>query len=128
MIRMAEQFPKVRILLDHMARPVLDDGLPYAAADSLFELAKIPTIYLKLTPRSFIEARKGKATPETFFPLLISKFSASRLAWGSNYPSSEGSLPELLGLATTALATLPQSGQEWIFHKTAQSLYPVLAK
>ena len=107
---------------------MLDDGAPYAAANSLFELAKIPTVYLKLTPRTFIESRKGKATPESFFPLLVSKFGASRLAWGSNYPSSEGSLPELLALATSALASLPRSDQEWIFHKTAQSLYPVLAK
>jgi L-fuconolactonase len=128
MIRMAGRFPKVRILLDHMARPVLEDGPPYAAAASLFEIAKIPTVYLKLTPRSFIESRNGKATPESFFPLLVSKFGASRLAWGSNYPSSEGSLPELLGLATSALATLPESDKEWIFYKTAQSLYPALGK
>ena len=40
MISMPERFPKVRILLDHMARPVLDDGPPYAAAGSLFELAR----------------------------------------------------------------------------------------
>jgi predicted TIM-barrel fold metal-dependent hydrolase len=107
---------------------VLEDGPPYAAASSLLELASIPTVYLKLTPRSFLESRKGKATPETFFPLLVSKFGASRLAWGSNYPSSEGSLPELLALATGTLATLPEADQEWIFHKTAQSLYPALAK
>ena len=36
MLRMVERFPKVRILLDHMARPVLADGPPYAAAESLF--------------------------------------------------------------------------------------------
>jgi predicted TIM-barrel fold metal-dependent hydrolase len=127
MIKMTERFPNVRIILDHMARPVLDDGPPYAAARSLFDLASIPTVYLKLTPRSFIESRKGKATAETFFPLLVAKFGASRLAWGSNYPSSEGSLPELLALATKTLATLPSADQEWIFYKTAQSLYPVLA-
>ena len=101
---------------------------PYAAASSLFELANIQTVYLKLTPRSFIESRKGQATPESFFPLLVSKFGAQRLAWGSNYPSSEGSLPELKALATNALATLPQSDQDWIFAKTAQTLYPALAK
>lgn len=128
MIKMAERFPKVRILLDHMARPTLEDGPPYAAANSLFDIARIPNVYLKLTPRSFIESRNGKATPETFFPKLVSIFGSSRLAWGSNYPSSEGSLPELLKLATDALATLPQSDQEWIFSKTAQVLYPVLAK
>jgi predicted TIM-barrel fold metal-dependent hydrolase len=60
--------------------------------------------------------------------MLVSEFGASRLAWGSNYPSSEGSLPELKALATNALAMLPQSDRDWIFHRTAETLYPVLAK
>jgi predicted TIM-barrel fold metal-dependent hydrolase len=128
MIKMTERFPKVRIILDHMARPVLEDGPPYAAAASLFELARFPSVYLKLTPRSFIESRNGKATPETFFAKLVAAFGAQRLAWGSNYPSSEGSLPELLALAKSSLASLPQADQDWIFGKTAQTLYPALAK
>ena len=128
MIKMTERFPKVRIILDHMARPVLEDGPPYAAAASLFDLARYPSVYLKLTPRSFIESRNGKATPESFFAKLVASFGAQRLAWGSNYPSSEGSLPELLALAKSSLASLPQGDWDWIFGKTAQTLYPVLAK
>jgi L-fuconolactonase len=128
MIKMTERFPKVRIILDHMARPVLEDGPPYAAAASLFDLARHPSVYLKLTPRSFIESRNGKATPESFFAKLVAAFGAQRLAWGSNYPSSEGSLPELLALAKSSLASLPQGDRDWIFGKTAQTLYPALAK
>ena len=127
MIRLAERFPKVRIILDHMARPQIEDGPPYAAAASLFALAKYPSVYLKLTERNFTQSRKGKATPETFFPKLVAAFGASRLAWGSNYPSSEGSLAELLALAKTSLACLSQADQDWIFAKTAQDLYPALA-
>jgi predicted TIM-barrel fold metal-dependent hydrolase len=127
MIRMIERFPKVRVILDHMGRPALEDGPPYALAESLFSLAKYPTVYLKLTQRNFTESRKGKATPETFFPKLVSVFGASRIAWGSNYPSSEGSLSDLLALATSSLRGLPASDQEWIFAKTAQTLYPALA-
>jgi L-fuconolactonase len=127
MVGMAERFPKVRILLDHCARPTLEDGPPYAAAESLFALAKYPNVYLKLTQRNFTESRKGKATPETFFPKLVSAFGASRLSWGSNYPSSEGSLTELLALATTTLKCLSAADQEWIFAKTARVLYPALA-
>jgi L-fuconolactonase len=128
MIRMAERFPQVRIIVDHMARPVMEDGPPYAAAASLFALAKYPKIFLKLTPRGFTEARNGKATPETFFAKLVSVFGAQRLAWGSNYPSSEGSLSELLAVAKDSLSSLSQEDQSWIFAKTAQSLYPALAK
>ena len=125
-INMAERFPNVSILLDHCARPVLEDGPPYNAAASLFGLARYPNVYLKLTPRIFAESRRGKATPETFFPRLVSEFGASRLAWGSNYPSSEGKLPELLKVARESLASLPKADQEWIFAKTAQTLYPAL--
>jgi len=126
-IGMAKRFPDVRIVLDHGARPVLEDGPPYDAAASLFDLARYPNIYLKLTPRMFAESRRGQATPETFFPRLVSEFGAPRLAWGSNYPSSEGRLPELLKVARDSVASLTKADQEWIFGKTAQTLYPALA-
>lgn len=125
--RMIARFPTVNIILDHAARPTLADGPPYAAAASLFALARHPRVYLKLTPRLFHEARRGQATPETFFPRLVAEFGAARLAWGSNYPSSEGTLPELLALARTTLASLPQTDRDVIFAKTAQTLYPSLA-
>jgi len=126
LVKMIERFPKVKVLLDHMARPTLDDGPPYAGAASLFGLARYPNVYLKLTKRNFEQAKSGKATPETFFPKLVAEFGAPRLSWGSNYPSSEGTLPDILDVARKALAVLPQQDQDWIFAKTAQVLYPAL--
>jgi L-fuconolactonase len=126
LVKMIERFPNVKVLLDHMARPTLDDGPPYAAAASLFGLARYPSVYLKLTKRNFEQAKSGKATPETFFPKLVAEFGAQRLSWGSNYPSSEGTLPDILKVAQDALAVLPQQDQDWIFAKTAQVLYPAL--
>jgi predicted TIM-barrel fold metal-dependent hydrolase len=124
--KMIERFPKVKIILDHMARPTLDDGPPYAAAASLFGLSRYPSVYLKLTKRNFEQAASGKATPETFFPKLVAEFGAERLSWGSNYPSSEGTLPDILEVARRTLAVLPQKDLDWIFAKTAQVLYPAL--
>lgn len=122
-----ERFPRLRVILDHLARPVQDDGPPYSAANSLWDLARYPNFYLKVTERNFVGARKGQATPETFFGRLVSDFGASRIAWGSNYPASEKSLPELVALAQDTLAFLPEGDREWIFSRTAQALYPSLA-
>jgi len=127
LIAMVKRFPDVKIILDHLARPVLEDGPPYAAAVGLFGLAQYPGIYLKATPRIFTDCRSGKATPESFFGKLVSEFGAARIAWGSNYPSSEGSLPDLLAVARASVASLAPADQDWIFAKTAQSLYPALA-
>ncbi len=120
-------FPGLRVVLDHLARPVQEDGPPYHAADSLWRLAAFPGVYLKVTERNFLGSRKGQATPETFFGRLVSEFGASRIAWGSNYPASERSLPELVALAEETLRFLPEPDREWIFSRTAQTVYPALA-
>jgi predicted TIM-barrel fold metal-dependent hydrolase len=122
-----ERFPRVRVVLDHMARPIIDDGPPYPASGSLFSLARYGNLYLKLSTHNVRESRAGKATPESFFARVVKEFGASRIAWGSNFPASEGSLPDLLAEARSALAALPDHDREWIFFRTAQSLYPALA-
>lgn len=124
--RMLELFPKVTVILDHLAKPTLADGPPYAAAAEVFRLAEYENLYLKLTPRTVVEAQSGKASPATFFPLLVSKFGASRIAWGSNYPASEGTLPELLKASQAGLSVLCAEDREWIFERTARKLYPAL--
>ncbi|MBI1684304.1 amidohydrolase family protein [Caulobacter hibisci] len=124
---LAERFPNVPIILDHLARPEVADGPPYAAAQSLFDLADLPSIYMKLTPRIMGDSTKGAATPETWFPKVVEAFGAERLAWGSNFPTSPGTLSEILATARQRLSSLSQADQAWIFGNTAASLYPSLA-
>ena len=126
-VALARRFPNVPIILDHLGRPDVTDGPPYAAAQSLFDLAPVTSIYLKLTPRIMGDSTKGEATPETLFPKIVEAFGANRLAWGSNYPTSPGTLAEIRATAEERLATLSAGDRDWIFAKTAQSLYPRLA-
>lgn len=123
---LARRFPNVPIILDHLGRPDVTDGAPYAKAQSLFDLAPIESIYLKLTPRIMGDSKKGEATPDTLFPKLVDVFGAQRMAWGSNYPTSPGTLAEIKATAEDRLACLTDADREWIFAKTAQKLYPAL--
>jgi predicted TIM-barrel fold metal-dependent hydrolase len=85
-------------------------------------------VFLKVTERNLVGARKGAATPESFFGRLVSDFGARRVAWGSNFPASEQSLPALVELAQETLAFLRAADREWIFARTALALYPALGK
>jgi len=123
---MLQRFPKVRVLLDHLARPDLAGGPPYDDAAALFGLAHQPGVFLKLTNRTIAEARRGASTPEDFFPRVIAAFGAQRIAWGSNFPAAEGSLATLLAEAQAALAILSEEERRWIFGDTARSVYPGL--
>ena len=124
---LARKFPRVNIILDHLGRPDVLDGPPYKNAQSLFDLAEIPNLYMKLTPRIFSDVKKDKASAETFFPRVVEAFGAQRMAWGSNFPTSPGTLAEILATAQAGLACLGADDREWIFGKTAQRLYPALA-
>ena len=124
--RLAQRFPKVKIILDHLGRPDVLDGPPYANAQSLFDLAPLTNVYLKLTPRIFNDVKKEKASADTFFPKVVAAFGAQRLAWGSNYPTSPGSLADILATAQAGLASVSEADRAWIFGKTALTLYPTL--
>ena len=123
-----DRFPKVTIILDHLARAPFEDGSSYKAAEKFLELAKYKQVYLKITPVNVTPKSWGKGTPDTFFGKVLDTFGASRIAWGSNFPNSVGTLSEILGAARKAFAFAKPSDQDWIFGKTALTLYPALAK
>jgi L-fuconolactonase len=121
-----DKFPKVNIILDHLSRTQIADGPPYKQADEFMALAKYRQVYLKISPLNVTPKSWGKATPETFFGKLIDTFGASRIAWGSNFPNSVGTMAEILGAARKAFAFAKPSDQDWVFGKTALTLYPTL--
>jgi L-fuconolactonase len=123
-----ERFPGVKIILDHCARPHLIDGPPFAADADLFGFADNPNVYLKVTPLNFAPPNWGKATPQTFLGKLLSAFGAARLAFGSNFPATEGTLKEILTKARDAFSFADDEDRSWIFGRTAQRLYPMLAR
>ena len=111
------EFPTARIVLDHMARPAADD------AASLLALARHPNLVLKFTTHNVRDAAKSKVTPQAFMRQVVDAFGVRRIAWGSNYPASEGTLAGLLADARRAVSFLPAADEEWVFSRTAGSLY-----
>ena len=122
-----DRFPKVRMIIDHLARAPFEDGPPYAHAAEFLELAKCSQVFLKITPINVTPKSWGRGTPDTFFGMLINRFGASRIAWGSNFPNSLGTLSEILSAARRAFSFAKASDQDLIFGRTALTLYPALA-
>ncbi|MBI1218589.1 MAG: amidohydrolase family protein [Rhodobacteraceae bacterium] len=124
---LATRFPKVRIALDHCARPVLEDGPPYAGCAGLFDLARFDNVYLKITPRTFDLAQAAPGGADAFFPHLVRVFGADHLAFGSNYPASAGPLKKLIAQGQACFAALSETERSWVWGRTAEILYPNLA-
>lgn len=120
------QFPNVPHIVDHMGGADFTDGEPFDAARPLLELARYPNLYLKVTTQSIAKVNDGKSTAASQFSKLVSEFGADRLAWGSNFPASPGSLADQVQQARAAIASLPRTDQDWVMGGTALKLYPAL--
>lgn len=122
-----ERYPQVRVALDHLGAPRLDDGPPYENAAPLFDLVKLPNVYLKFSSVNLYAAARGKSAPADFFGRLLEAFGARRVMWGSNFPNTyDRSLKEQLALALDELSFVPEADRRWLFADTARSVWPML--
>lgn len=123
-----ERFPKTTVILDHLASADASDGAPFAKAGPLFDLAAFPNVYLKATIRNVRMIAEGGGPFEPWFRKVVDVFGANRIAWGSNFPTSDNSLSKIVDESKAAMAFLTTDEQDWIFRRTALKLYPSLAK
>ncbi|MER6082824.1 amidohydrolase family protein [Streptomyces sp. NPDC001833] len=125
LVEVLERFPDARVLLDHIGYPDIAAS-PARAGKEVAELACHPGLYLKLTHRNLEPLHAAGAEALEFLTPVVAAFGAGRIAWGSNCPAAEQSLPDLVELARTVLAPLPEADRAEILAGTARRLYPAL--
>ena len=124
---MMDRFPKVQVLLDHVGRPDLSDGAPYANSRGMFDMAtRYPKMVMKFTPSVLLAASKGKATAASFLPMVFEAFGADRILWGSNFPASHGTLKDIVEQCEAALSFLPKGDLEQVMGLNALRIYSKL--
>ena len=126
LLKIVKAFPQTNFLLDHLARPVINDGPPYAKAQSLWDIAPYKNIYLKLTSRTVEHCQQGQSTPETFMAKVLATFGAKRVLWGSNFPAHDDTLKNIVDETLHVLASVSDADRAQILSGTALDLYPVL--
>ncbi|NDD15134.1 MAG: amidohydrolase [Betaproteobacteria bacterium] len=123
---MLKKFTKIKVIVDHFMSVPIAEGPPYTQSEPLFSLAQNPNVYLKLSIITVRECSKGLATPESFLGRVVKAFGSGRIAWGSNFPASDGTLLEMVQESQKALSFLEPKDRDNILSKTALSLYPAL--
>jgi len=125
------RFPDVRVAIDHIWGLKVDAGPTFNRIKPVLELAHHPNLYVKIAPNNSFAVREAKATPRDFYGLLVERFGAKRLMWGTNYPAHRdayGSLKERMELGMQDLSFLDAQERRFVFGETALSLWPGLRR
>ena len=124
--RVLERTPELRVSLDHCGFPSLV-AEPWPEAESLFRMADLGNLHLKVTTNVIDAAGEGGAAA-SFVSALVSRFGAERIMWGSDFSQThDRSYEELVQLGRAAFAHLPPGSQDECLGGTALRLWPALA-
>ena len=87
-INLVKQFPKQAFVLDHIAKPLIKDGVQEPWAHQIGELARHSNVYCKISGM-VTEADWGSWKPEDFqsyLEVVLQAFGPERLMIGSDWP------------------------------------------
>ncbi len=136
-VALATAFPKIRIIIDHMAGAKIDSAMPDPRwMTDLASLAAHPNIYVKWS--AFFDAAnatgdesmpwtapKDMAMYKPVFDALWSAFGEDRIIWGSNWPVVKlaGTIAEEVKIAEDYLATKTQTQRDKVMFSNAILFY-----
>ena len=126
-IRLVEEFPDQRFVLDHIAKPPIAEGKREPWATGLRQLALCPNLYCKLSGM-VTEARwKAWQAPDfrPYLDVVFEAFGPERLMIGSDWPvcTLSASYEAAMGVVLDYVAQLPPARQNGILGANCAHFY-----
>jgi L-fuconolactonase len=127
--KLVAQYAKQPFVLDHIAKPLIKDGVMEPWRSQLRELAKAPNVMCKLSG-IITEADQKAWKPEDIRPYLdvvFESFGPERLMWGSDWPVCllAGSYERVFRLVDSYASSLTESQRMALFGGNCASFYGV---
>ncbi len=92
---MAERFPGVKIVIDHLGKPDLKAADPWPEFRKMFRLKKFPQVWVSASEPYELSLSKQFPYRDTFpfFKATYEEFGGKQLIWGTGYPKPRWELP-----------------------------------
>ena len=124
--RLAERLPRLQMVIDHIAKPLIGDQIMEPWARDIEEAAKLPQVYCKLSGM-ITEAgpKPWRLAPHVAHVMRI--FGPERLMFGSDWPVCllAGTWKEVLAAFTQAIGPQPIDVRERLLGGTAREFYRI---
>ena len=128
---LAERVPNLRMVVDHIAKPLIREGAMEPWASDIAEVASIPGVYCKVSGM-VTEADHTRWSVEDLKPYMshiVERFGLDRLMWGSDWPVCllASSYDGVLQAALEAVGPLSDKDRAKLFGRNAVEFYRLTA-
>ncbi|MEP4889921.1 MAG: amidohydrolase family protein [Aliiglaciecola sp.] len=126
LLTLVDRYPKLKIAIDHAAKPNIAEAQFAQWAEDIKALSKRPNVYCKLS--GLVTEAGNNPNFDVLVPYmqhLLECFGASRLMWGSDWPvlNLATDYTQWVALTEAFLDSLTSEQQEQIWSKTASKFY-----
>ncbi|WP_213763610.1 amidohydrolase family protein [Caballeronia sp. dw_19] len=121
-IELARRFPNLRVVLDHMLEPEVEDD-NYGFDERFVPLAAEPNIFFKFTSINLDIYRETDTPADQVLRRAVDMFGADRIMWGSDIGTSSGTYQDMVQRILDATVLLTDAERHAVLYETGKKVF-----
>ena len=122
-LELARRYPDIRIVLDHLLEPEMEEGAHFGLDERYQTLAEAKNIFFKFTSINLDICREENIPAEQVLRRAVDMFGADHLMWGSDIGTSSGTYKEMVQRFLDSAVLLSAQEQRAVFHDTGKRVF-----
>jgi predicted TIM-barrel fold metal-dependent hydrolase len=120
---LARAHPDVRVVLDHLLEPEMDEGAHFGLDERYEQLAQCPNISFKFTSINLDICREAGIPAEKVLRRAVDLYGANHVMWGSDIGTSSGTYREMVARFLEAAVLLTPAELRAVGHDTGRRVF-----
>ncbi len=122
-IELARKYPAIRIVLDHLLEPEMQDGDHYGLDERYQKLSGEKNIFFKFTSINLDICREENIPAEKVLRRAVDMFGAEHVMWGSDIGTSSGTYKEMVQRFLDSAVLLSDAEKRAVYHDTGKRVF-----
>lgn len=122
-IELARKYPNIRVVLDHLLEPEMEEGEHFGLDERYETLAGKANIFFKFTSINLDICREADIPADKVLRRAVDLFGASHVMWGSDIGTSSGTYKDMVQRFLDSAVLLTPQEQRAVFHDTGKRVF-----
>jgi len=123
LITLARQYPDIRLVLDHLLEPEMDEGEHFGLDERWETLAPEKNVFFKFTSINLDICRESGVPATKVLRRAVDLYGADRVMWGSDIGTSSGTYKDMVQRMLDASVLLSPAERQAVFHDTGRRVF-----